>query len=126
VAPAPSIPTRGTALGAERFTEERDTALSAVTGAGENFDFVDEHANSLRVLPASCRQMYGRQALPARCRQHLGGSVALVSLHCRFEQRREHTISGKHVFRQLTRRASMALVIGIELIHCSNGFRQIV
>ena len=47
------------------------------------------------------------------------------SIHCRFEERREHTIGGKNIFRQLTRRAAMALVIGIKLMHSSGGFRQI-
>ena len=31
-----------------------------------------------RVLPASCRQTYRRNALPARCRQHLHRAVAFV------------------------------------------------
>ena len=92
VAPAPAIAAGGPAFGAERFTEESDTALATVTGARKNFDFVDEHVNR-------------------------------VSIHCRCEERREHTIAGKNGFRQLTRRAAMALVVRIELIHSSGGFR---
>src|SRR5205814_5080138 len=39
----PAIATRGAALRSECFAEEGDTTLPAVTGAREDFDFIDEH-----------------------------------------------------------------------------------
>jgi hypothetical protein len=49
VAPAAAIAARGAAFGAERFAQESDTALPAVTGAGKDFDFIDEHVNCVSV-----------------------------------------------------------------------------
>src|SRR5207244_1094074 len=44
VAPAPAVAAGRAALGPGRFTEEGDAAFPAVSGARENFDFVDEHS----------------------------------------------------------------------------------
>jgi hypothetical protein len=42
---AAAVATAGTAFRAIRLAEERHASLTAVSGAGEHFDFVDEHKN---------------------------------------------------------------------------------
>jgi hypothetical protein len=70
-AAAPAIAAAGAALGNVGFAMERDRAFAAVTGAGENFDFVNEHGLALTLdLFLNRNQFRGRaKGEPGRPRE---------------------------------------------------------